>query len=151
MEQWTWTSGASSVQPCGSWGGGRSRTWRRLWPARGSVPPGSRSSSKRTRRTSTGEVQRCTCLVRTGDAGMNGKKQALWISVSQLLSAGREATLEKDSRGENAGKVAAASTVFHSQKPLFYEIISTRGKLSVSSLVTGRHRELFPCLFKVFS
>lgn len=58
---------------------------------------------------------------------------------------------KKDSRGENAGKVAAASTVFHSQKPLFYEIISTRGKLSVSSLVTGRHRELFPCLFKVFS
>lgn len=59
--------------------------------------------------------------------------------------------MEKDSRGENAGKVAAASTVFHSQKPLFYEIISTRGKLSVSSLVTGRHRELFPSLFKVFS
>ena len=54
MEPWIWTRGASSVQPSGSWGGGRSRTWRPLWPARDSGPHA--SNSRRTRRTSTGKT-----------------------------------------------------------------------------------------------
>lgn len=53
MEPWIWTRDASSVQPSGSWGGGRSRTWRPLWPARDFDRRA--SISRRTRRTSTCE------------------------------------------------------------------------------------------------
>lgn len=54
MELWIWTRGAASVQPSGSWGGGRLRTWRQLWLARDFDPHA--SISRRTRRTSTGEA-----------------------------------------------------------------------------------------------
>lgn len=54
MELWIWTRGAASVQPSGSWGGGRLRTWRQLWLARDFDPHA--SISRRTRRISTGEA-----------------------------------------------------------------------------------------------
>lgn len=52
MGPWIWTRGVLSVQQSVNWGGGRSRTWRPLWPARDFVPHG--SNCRRTRRTSTG-------------------------------------------------------------------------------------------------
>lgn len=54
MEPWIWMRDVSSVQPSGSWGGERSRIWKRLWPARDFDPHA--SNNRRTRRTSTGET-----------------------------------------------------------------------------------------------
>lgn len=53
-EPWIWTRGVSSVQPSGTWGGVRSRTWKPLWQARGFDPRA--SNSRRTRRISTGKT-----------------------------------------------------------------------------------------------